>query len=86
MGKKESNLFLRPDGSVEGLYTDLVDLRCLGRLEVRRASFVEFDMGKQAWQVTLPSGEVLGTYASREDALASEIAILEARMAKGGRI
>lgn len=44
-------LRITPDGRIRGLWTDDVQLRELGALEVRRASHVEFDEQQQRWTV-----------------------------------
>lgn len=46
-----ANLYLLPDGTVKGLHTDLIDLSTMGRLQVERASQVEFDPTIQEWVV-----------------------------------
>ena len=42
---------IAPDGNVRGLWTDAVDWRAVGRLAVRRASYVEFHDSIQKWIV-----------------------------------
>ena len=49
-----AKIFVRPDGRIEGLYTDTVPLKDLGHLNVRRATHVEFCEKRQEWVVTLP--------------------------------
>lgn len=39
------------DGTARCLWTDAVPLQALGRLEVRRASTIEFDNARQHWVV-----------------------------------
>lgn len=47
-------LLVLPDGSAQGLYTEAIDLSSLGRLQLRRASSIEFDNQTQVWWVRLP--------------------------------
>jgi len=42
---------LTPDGIVRGLYTEAIDLAALGRLQIERASTLEFDNPAQVWRV-----------------------------------
>ena len=44
-------LIIAPDGTVQGLYTEAIDLAALGRLRVERASTIEFDHPAQVWRV-----------------------------------
>ena len=44
-----------PDGTARCLWTEAVPLHELGRLDIQRASTVEFDPSKQEWQVRLAS-------------------------------
>ena len=68
-----------PDGVIRGLYTDDVPWKVLGRIQVRRASTVEFDETGQGWIVTiLETREILGPFARRRDAIDAEVAWLTA--------
>ena len=64
MSETASLLFM-PDGTVAGLYTEVIDLRKLGVLRVKRASRIEFDDKKQAWRVKDKTGFPLFTAPSR---------------------
>ena len=44
-------LVFQPDGSGAGLYTERIDLREIGALEVVRASEIEFNETTQQWEV-----------------------------------
>ena len=73
---------IEPDGTVVTVYTDTVDLRALGHVRARRASVVEWDESAQAWIARfLASGEVLGPFATRAEAVSSERAVLATRLA-----
>ena len=53
-------------GGVAGLYTEAVDLRSLGRLEVVRATDVRFNGTSQQWEVhCAKSGAILHSNPSR---------------------
>ena len=74
------NIVVAPDGSMRCVYGEAVDLRALGRIEVRRASHVEPDDGGR-WHADLSpvGGPVLGPFARRSDALAAEARWLDER-------
>lgn len=72
MGKAAENIAavtFKPDGSVRGLYTEVIDLTCLGRLKVERATTITFDNRKQVWRVKDRTGLPLFTSPSRETCL-----------------
>jgi hypothetical protein len=72
---------LRPDGTVIGLYTDAIDLRALGRIRAERASTVEWDETAQAWRARiLATGELLGPFRLRDEAVDAERRVLAARL------
>jgi hypothetical protein len=72
---------LRPDGTVVGLYTDAIDLRVLGRVRAERASAVEWDETAQAWRArVLATGETLGPFHRRDEAIDAERRALAARL------
>jgi len=81
-----AKIFIRLDGCVEGLYTDIINLQSLGRLYVKRASNVEFIMPRQSWEVSLPAGEVIYSGANREAALDWERAYCENCLTGGFRV
>ncbi|HEY1599905.1 MAG TPA: hypothetical protein VGG64_09905 [Pirellulales bacterium] len=71
-------LLCRPDGQVRSLYDELIDLAALGRLSIRRASYVEPDVaGKWSVDLSPAAGPRLGPYSRRSAALAAEQAWLE---------
>jgi hypothetical protein len=65
-------------GRVACLYTEAVDLRALGRLQVVRATDIRFNDQSQLWEVLCASsGDLLHADPSRGDCLAWEHANLQ---------
>ena len=66
-------------GHVRCVYCESIDLATLGRAEIRRSSHVEPDE-QGRWQAYLRpiGGPVLGPFERRSEALATEVAWLEA--------
>jgi hypothetical protein len=54
-----------PDGNGAGLYTEVIDLARIGRLDITRATRVEFDVPSQRWQVFDFTGHQLFAHRSR---------------------
>ena len=71
-------IVITSDGSVRCIYSDLLDLHTLGRLQIRRGSHVE-PTPEGYWQVDLSpvKGPRLGPYRKRQEALDAEIQWLE---------
>jgi hypothetical protein len=69
-----------PDGTVRCLWTEALPLRELGRLDVQRASAVEFNPASQHWEVRLASSPqvVAFSHPSRETCLQWERTTLNA--------
>jgi hypothetical protein len=66
-------LRVHPGGRIDCLYTDAIDLRTLGRLQVYRATDIRFCEKSQEWKVRCAStGALLHTDPSREACLAWE--------------
>ena len=66
-------VLIRPDGKIEMVYTDALDLRPLGTAEIRRASYVEPDKdGNWVVDMSPSGGDRLGPYKFRAEALRSE--------------
>jgi hypothetical protein len=62
-------LHFAPDGTGAGLYTERIDLRKIGALEVVRASEIEFNETTQQWEVFDYIGQKVYSDASREACL-----------------
>lgn len=83
------DVYLRPDGSFECVYSDVVDVSELGRVEIERASHVEFDNGLQCWVVEwtermdILRKEGKAYFEKRDEALAWEVEQINAVMAEG---
>jgi hypothetical protein len=70
-----SSSILRFDltGKVACLYTEAIDLRSLGSLEITRLTDVRFDDTSQQWEVAMAAtGEIVHRDPSREACLAWE--------------
>lgn len=67
-----ATLTIDPQGTVTGLYTELIELSQLGRLEIKRVTNLEFNPVTQAWDVTDAGGALLFSDASRARCLAWE--------------
>ncbi|MDD2708129.1 MAG: hypothetical protein PHV34_08980 [Verrucomicrobiae bacterium] len=61
-----------PSGHVHCLYTELIDLAQLGKLQIERASTIEFDGKRQHWVVLNRKGQVIFTDWSRQNCLSWE--------------
>lgn len=70
-------LRFNPGGQIDGLYTEAIDLRVLGRLQVYRATDIRFCQKSQQWNVrSACTGKLLHTDPSRDACLAWERANL----------
>jgi len=71
-------LLIDPRGTVHSLYTEAIDLASLGRLSIRRGSYVEPLADGRWWADLAPvCGPSLGPFALRSEALAAERQWLE---------
>ena len=69
----KSTLRFDPGGHIGCLYTEAIDLRALGRLQVYRATDIRFCEKSQLWNVRCAStGKLLHTDPSRDACLAWE--------------
>ncbi len=57
------------DGTVQGLYTEAIDLASVGPLRIERASMIEFDNPAQLWRVFDRRGRCIHSTASRTECL-----------------
>jgi len=65
-----ASLIIEPDGTVIGLYSELIPLTAIGRLSTRRATRVEFDATAQQWCVSEADGRrILYRHVSRQRCL-----------------
>ena len=70
-----------PDGNIETLYTDKIDLSAIGRLNINRASNVEYCNEKQGWMVKIIGTKMIfGPFECRQEALKAEVAFLNIKM------
>ena len=71
-------LCFSPDGKINCLYTEAIDLQALGDLRVSRATDIAFNEITQQWEVChADHGAVLFSHASRETCLRWEHANLQ---------
>ena len=73
------HLLIRPDGRIECVYGEVIDLSRLGSLQIRRGSHVE-PTSDGRWTVDLSpvNGPRLGPFPQRSAALAAELQWLDA--------
>ena len=58
-------IHFHPDGTGSGLYTESIDLQQIGRLEVCRATSIEFNDDTQQWEVFDFTGRAVHADPSR---------------------
>lgn len=73
---------ITPDGTARCLWTESLPLADIGRLDVARASNVEFNHASQLWEVRLASnpGRVAFSDPSRAACIAWEIDTINAQL------
>lgn len=77
------NLVVRPDGTVECLYDETLDLAEIGQLTIVRASQVEpTEAGRWTADLSPTNGPVLGPFPTRTEALNAERIWLEEQRLK----
>ena len=73
-------LRFNPGGSIDCLYTEAIDLRALGRLQVVRATDIRFNHHHQQWDVhDAGTGQVLFSHPSRTKCLRWEQLNMQAK-------
>ena len=68
-----ATLTIDQQGTITGFYTELIELHQLGRLEITRATTIEFNASTQQWEVKDAAGAILHTNPSRSCCLAWEV-------------
>jgi hypothetical protein len=63
------NISFKPDGTAQCLWTDAISLHELGRLEIHRATNIEFNNTTQKWEVRDQRGKVRFIAKSRSACL-----------------
>ncbi len=76
MKRPIATLDFLPDGTVQGLYTELIELWTLGQLKIERATTIEFDNQAQVWRVFDRKGRYLFVAPTRSQCLEWEQAFL----------
>lgn len=72
-------IVIEKGGLVRGIYGEVIDLSLLGQPRIERASHVEPDIqGRWLADLSPVGGPILGPYELRSEALAAEVAWLEA--------
>lgn len=69
-----------PDGTVRAVYSDKIKEMNLGPLQVARASNVEFNTIDQQWEARTPAGECIASGPNRDQVIAAEVRVIEARL------
>ncbi|TAE87550.1 MAG: hypothetical protein EAZ82_07715 [Verrucomicrobia bacterium] len=68
----KTTLRFNPGGEIDCLYTEAIDLRALGKLEISRATDIRFNPATQQWDVHAAgenSDQVLFSNPSRSECL-----------------
>ncbi len=77
-GAQPMQLVIQKDGTTRFIYSDLLDLTCLGPTQIHRASHMEPDEQGSWWADLSPvGGPNLGPFGLRSQALAAEISWLQ---------
>jgi len=63
-----NTLNFKTTGIVTGLYSEVIDLTCLGKMKIKRATTVEFNNRHQVWQVKVHD-KILHQASSRQACL-----------------
>lgn len=74
----KTTLRFDPSGQVVCLYTEAIDLRALGKLEITRATDIRFNQASQQWEVhEAETDAVIFSHTSRTECLSWEIQNLQ---------
>ena len=74
-------LTIDQEGTIKTLYTEAIDLDVIGAATIARASHVEpLPDGRWIADMAPVGGPILGPFPKRSDALAAEVAWLEANI------
>ena len=65
-------IYIDSSGDGHCLYTELIDLRQLGQLQITRATTIEFNHQASEWEVKDSQNKLLFHHASRSTCLAWE--------------
>lgn len=80
----ETVLRIKPDGTIQCVYTDRFPLRRLGVLSMRRVTKVEFDPESQEWVARfVKTGEGLARGPSRQGVVDIEVFVLQEMLKEG---
>jgi hypothetical protein len=58
-----------PSGTGHAFFTEAIDLSAIGRLDIQRATTIEFHNGRQVWEVKDAHGQILFAHPSRSACL-----------------
>ena len=74
-------IHIAPDGTVRCLWTEMLPLAEIGRMEIQRASTVEFNTDSQQWEVRLMGSHGVDfSHPSRAVCIGWEITTLNQKM------
>lgn len=77
------NIYIRPNGDMQCIYDEKIDLAQIGRVDIKRASHVEPDPNRPGtWYIDLApvGGPLIAGFATRAEALKAEVEWLEFQM------
>jgi hypothetical protein len=73
-------LRVETDGTIKAVYSDKIKNMNLGRMQVIRASNVEFNETSQEWEAKTPTGELIAHGPNRDKVIEEEVRVIEARL------
>ena len=76
-GRSMPNIYILPNGTITGLYHDIIQEANLGVLKVWRASNIEFNILSQQWEVEIIGEGKIASFWTRKEALEWEVKYLE---------